>query len=222
MAASGSAGVGGVSAGIAEALYTTAAPHGGHPSVWFFNKFTNDVDKFTVEMQNTARPWWTTSSSTRARPKPRGVREITVMGMSTVPRAASRPTSTSPAVDVVLCCHHLHGGDAHAAERGRRAAAGHRQAQDLPLDEKNQSPSRSSTTQFRRPGARLLRRRLAVGANNYEALNAKLAERTSAARAGDHHQGRPPPAFGVVRKVMKACNKMGFETVSLITSATPA
>jgi len=44
-----------VAGGIAEALYTTA---GGLmvaiPAVWFFNKFTNDVEKFTVEMQNTA------------------------------------------------------------------------------------------------------------------------------------------------------------------------
>lgn len=55
MAASGSGGLGSVAGGIAEALYTTA---GGLmvaiPAVWFFNKFTNDVEKFTVEMQNTA------------------------------------------------------------------------------------------------------------------------------------------------------------------------
>ncbi len=55
MSKSGSGGIGSVAGGIAEALYTTA---GGLlvaiPAVMMFNKFSNDVEKFTVEMNNTA------------------------------------------------------------------------------------------------------------------------------------------------------------------------
>ncbi len=55
MSKSGSGGLGAVAGGIAEALYTTAIGLGiAIPAVWFFNKFTNDADKFQVEMNNSS------------------------------------------------------------------------------------------------------------------------------------------------------------------------
>ena len=53
MAASGSGGIGAVSAGIAEALFATAIGLAvAIPSVWLYNYFTNKVDRFNVEMSN--------------------------------------------------------------------------------------------------------------------------------------------------------------------------
>jgi biopolymer transport protein TolR len=90
---------------------------------------------------------------------------------------------------------------------------------DLPLDEKNQvtisikfDPNSDDQARVFFGGD------WQSGANNYEALYAKLAElhERSPGREivikADRHL-----TFGAVRKVMKACNKMGFESVSLIT-----
>ncbi len=53
MALSGSGGIGAVSAGIAEALFTTALGLGvAIPSVWLYNHFTNKIERFHVEMSN--------------------------------------------------------------------------------------------------------------------------------------------------------------------------
>lgn len=55
MAASGSGGLGSVSAGIAEALYTTAfGLAAAIPAVWLFNILAGKVEYFTVEMNNSA------------------------------------------------------------------------------------------------------------------------------------------------------------------------
>ena len=55
IAAEGSGGLGAVSAGIAEALVTTAFGIGvAIPAVWLFNYFTNKVTSFSVEMENSA------------------------------------------------------------------------------------------------------------------------------------------------------------------------
>lgn len=55
MAASGSGGLGAVSAGIAEALINTAVGlFAAIPAVWAFNYFTGRVDRFQVEMSNSA------------------------------------------------------------------------------------------------------------------------------------------------------------------------
>jgi len=55
MAASGSGGLGSVSAGIAEALITTAfGLFVAIPAVWIFNIFTGRVDYFVLEMNNSS------------------------------------------------------------------------------------------------------------------------------------------------------------------------
>ncbi len=55
MAATGTGGLGAVSAGIAEALYGTAAGLGvAIPAVWFYNYFLNKIERFGVEMSNSA------------------------------------------------------------------------------------------------------------------------------------------------------------------------
>ena len=53
MAISGSGGLGAVSAGIAEALATTAfGLFVAVPAVWMYNYFLNKVERFNVEMSN--------------------------------------------------------------------------------------------------------------------------------------------------------------------------
>ena len=53
MALTGSGGLGAVSAGIAEALVTTAfGLFVAIPAVWAYNYFQNRIDRFTVEMSN--------------------------------------------------------------------------------------------------------------------------------------------------------------------------
>ncbi len=53
MAISGSGGLGAVSAGIAEALATTAfGLFVAIPAVWLYNYFTNKIERFQVEMSN--------------------------------------------------------------------------------------------------------------------------------------------------------------------------
>jgi biopolymer transport protein ExbB/biopolymer transport protein TolQ len=55
IAATGSGGIGSVSAGIAEALVTTAfGLFVAIPAVWAYNYFTSTIDKFSVELDNTA------------------------------------------------------------------------------------------------------------------------------------------------------------------------
>ena len=55
MAATGSGGIGAVSAGIAEALVTTAIGlFVAIPAAWMFNYFTNKLDRLNVEMANSA------------------------------------------------------------------------------------------------------------------------------------------------------------------------
>lgn len=55
MAASGAGGLGSVSAGIAEALVTTAIGlFVAIPAVWLYNYFLNKVERFQVEMTNSA------------------------------------------------------------------------------------------------------------------------------------------------------------------------
>jgi biopolymer transport protein ExbB/biopolymer transport protein TolQ len=55
MAISGSGGLGAVSAGIAEALATTALGlFVAVPAVWMYNYFLNKIERFQVEMQNSA------------------------------------------------------------------------------------------------------------------------------------------------------------------------
>lgn len=55
MAMSGSGGLGAVSAGIAEALATTAfGLFVAVPAVWLYNYFINKVDRFQVEMSNSS------------------------------------------------------------------------------------------------------------------------------------------------------------------------
>jgi biopolymer transport protein ExbB len=55
MAATGSGGIGAVSAGIAEALVTTAIGlFVAIPAAWMFNIFTNRLERFNVEMSNSS------------------------------------------------------------------------------------------------------------------------------------------------------------------------
>ena len=55
MALTGSGGIGAVSAGISEALVCTAfGLFVAVPAVWAFNYFTNKVETFTVEMDNSS------------------------------------------------------------------------------------------------------------------------------------------------------------------------
>jgi len=55
MAATGSGGIGSVSAGIAEALVTTAIGlFVAIPAAWMFNIFTNKLERFNVEMSNSS------------------------------------------------------------------------------------------------------------------------------------------------------------------------
>jgi biopolymer transport protein ExbB/biopolymer transport protein TolQ len=55
MAVAGGGGLGAVSAGIAEALYTTAfGLLVAIPAVWAFNYFTNRIERFNIEMSNSA------------------------------------------------------------------------------------------------------------------------------------------------------------------------
>jgi biopolymer transport protein ExbB/biopolymer transport protein TolQ len=55
MATSGSGGIAAVSAGIAEALVTTALGlFVAIPAAWMFNHFTNTLERFQVEMSNSA------------------------------------------------------------------------------------------------------------------------------------------------------------------------
>jgi len=55
MAATGSGGLGAVSAGIAEALINTAIGlFVAIPAVWVFNYFTGRVERFQVEMGNSS------------------------------------------------------------------------------------------------------------------------------------------------------------------------
>jgi biopolymer transport protein ExbB/biopolymer transport protein TolQ len=55
MAISGSGGLGAVSAGIAEALATTAfGLFVAVPAVWMYNYFLNKVERFNVEMSNSS------------------------------------------------------------------------------------------------------------------------------------------------------------------------
>jgi biopolymer transport protein ExbB/biopolymer transport protein TolQ len=55
MALTGSGGIGAVSAGIAEALVTTAAGLlVAIPAAWLFNYFTNVLERFQVEMSNSS------------------------------------------------------------------------------------------------------------------------------------------------------------------------
>lgn len=55
MATSGSGGIAAVSAGISEALVTTALGlFVAIPAAWVFNSFTNMLDRFQVEMSNSA------------------------------------------------------------------------------------------------------------------------------------------------------------------------
>jgi biopolymer transport protein ExbB len=51
----GGGGLGAVSAGISEALITTAVGlFVAIPAVWIYNAFTNRVERFQVEMTNSA------------------------------------------------------------------------------------------------------------------------------------------------------------------------
>lgn len=55
MAVTGSGGLGAVSAGIAEALVTTAIGlFVAIPAVWLYNYFSNQIERFQVEMSNSA------------------------------------------------------------------------------------------------------------------------------------------------------------------------
>jgi biopolymer transport protein ExbB/biopolymer transport protein TolQ len=55
MAASGAGGLGSVSAGIAEALVTTALGlFVAIPAVWLYNLFLNKIERFQVEMSNSS------------------------------------------------------------------------------------------------------------------------------------------------------------------------
>jgi len=55
MAKEENAGIGAVAAGISEALITTALGLAvAVPAVWFYNIFTNKIDTFTVEMDNSS------------------------------------------------------------------------------------------------------------------------------------------------------------------------
>ena len=55
IAATGSGGIGAVSAGIAEALVTTALGlFVAIPAAWLFNYFTNTLERFQVEMSNSS------------------------------------------------------------------------------------------------------------------------------------------------------------------------
>jgi len=56
MAATGSGGLGAISAGIAEALFATGIGLGvAIPAVWFYNYFQTKVENFTVEMTYTSK-----------------------------------------------------------------------------------------------------------------------------------------------------------------------
>ncbi|MDP9121004.1 MAG: MotA/TolQ/ExbB proton channel family protein, partial [Acidobacteriota bacterium] len=55
MAVQGSAGIGAVSSGIAEALVATALGLGvAIPAAWMFNYFTNQLERLQVEMSNSS------------------------------------------------------------------------------------------------------------------------------------------------------------------------
>jgi len=55
MAKEENAGIGAVAAGISEALITTALGLAvAVPAVWLFNIFTNNIERFTVEMDNSS------------------------------------------------------------------------------------------------------------------------------------------------------------------------
>jgi biopolymer transport protein ExbB/biopolymer transport protein TolQ len=55
MAQTGSGGIAAVSAGIAEALVTTAIGIGvAIPAAWMFNQFQGSLERFQVEMSNSA------------------------------------------------------------------------------------------------------------------------------------------------------------------------
>jgi len=55
MAKEENAGIGAVAAGISEALITTALGLAvAVPAVWFYNIFTNNIERFTVEMDNSS------------------------------------------------------------------------------------------------------------------------------------------------------------------------
>jgi biopolymer transport protein ExbB/TolQ len=55
MAMTGSGGLGAVSAGIAEALVATAfGLFVAIPAVWMYNYFMNRVERFNIEMSNSA------------------------------------------------------------------------------------------------------------------------------------------------------------------------
>ncbi len=55
MALTGSGGIGAVSAGIAEALVTTAfGLVVAIPAAWMFNYFTNKLERLQVEMSNSS------------------------------------------------------------------------------------------------------------------------------------------------------------------------
>jgi biopolymer transport protein ExbB len=55
MALTGSGGIGAVSAGISEALVTTALGlFVAIPAAWMFNVFTNKIERLQVEMSNSS------------------------------------------------------------------------------------------------------------------------------------------------------------------------
>lgn len=76
MAASGSGGLGAVSAGIAEALAATAFGLAvAIPAVWLYNYFLNKIDRFNVEMSNASSEMVDYFLKNRTRPAGAGMQQ---------------------------------------------------------------------------------------------------------------------------------------------------
>ena len=131
MALAGSGGIGAVSAGIAEALVTTAfGLVVAIPAVWMFNYFTNKIERLQIEMSNSASElvdFFMKRRGAQASAKLVRVGAPHGKGGGGRPRSAERHQRHSPRRRLSGASDHLHGRHARCSRRASTSSCPRRQ-----------------------------------------------------------------------------------------------
>ena len=220
MALTGSGGIAAVSAGIAEALVTTALGlFVAIPAVWLFNIFMNKIERFQVEMSNSAselidyfiKRRGAGSTCPCARPSGIGGPAMGMGGGGSRRQASERHQRHSARRRLPGAPDHLHGRHAHAPE-GRSPSSSRRPTTPDKKPENEQAEADHGRS------ARLRRATTS---------DAKWFPKAEFQKALDELYQRNPSTelvikadqrlkYGDVKEVMKMTKDAGFQNVGLI------